>query len=72
VGTDDEFRRKIIDYVLRPPIEDEEIQIIEVVNVEDDRGPFPRIQQEEMIIDQTPQIMKILNSQQKKKQKQKR
>jgi hypothetical protein len=56
VGTDEEFRKKVIDYVFNPPIEDEEIQIIEVVNVEDDTGPFPRIEQEEMKIDQTPQI----------------
>jgi hypothetical protein len=32
------------------------VQVIEVVNVEDDTGAFPKIEQEEMKIEQTPQI----------------
>jgi hypothetical protein len=55
LGSDDEFKKKIIDYVLHPPIEDE-VQVIEVINVEDDTEPFPKIEQEKMKIDQTPQI----------------
>jgi hypothetical protein len=42
--------------VLHSPIDDE-VQVIELVNVEDDTGPFPKIEQEEMKIDQTPQII---------------
>jgi hypothetical protein len=53
--SDEEFKRKIIDYVLTPHINDE-VQVIEVVNVEDDTGPFPKIEQEEMKTKQTPQI----------------
>jgi hypothetical protein len=53
--SDDEFKRKIIDYVLHPPINDK-VQVIEVVNLEDDTGTFPKIEQEEMKIDQTPQV----------------
>jgi hypothetical protein len=52
--SDDEFKRKILEEVT--PHIDDEVQVIEVVNVEDDTGPFPRIQQEEMKIDHTPQI----------------
>jgi hypothetical protein len=54
VGSDDEFKRKILEEVT-PHINDE-VQIIEVVNVEDDTGPFPKIEHEEIEIDQTPQI----------------
>jgi hypothetical protein len=50
-----EFKRKIIEEVT-PHINDD-VQVIEIVNVEDDTGPFPRIEQEEMKIDQTPQII---------------
>jgi hypothetical protein len=32
------------------------MQVIEAVNVEDDTGPFPKIEQEEMKIEQTPQV----------------
>jgi hypothetical protein len=44
-----------MDYVLHPPIDDE-VQVIEVVNVEDDTGSFPKIEQEEMKLEQTPQV----------------
>jgi hypothetical protein len=33
----------------------DDAQVIEVVNVEDDTGPFPKIKHEEMKIEQTPQ-----------------
>jgi hypothetical protein len=52
--TDDEFKRKIIEEVTVNV--DDEVQVIEIVNVEDDIGPFPKIEQEEIKIDQTPQI----------------
>jgi hypothetical protein len=42
---DDEFKRKIIEDVTTN-IDD--VQVIEVVNVEDDTGPFPKIEQEEI------------------------
>jgi hypothetical protein len=32
------------------------VQVIEVVNVEDNTAPFPKIEQEEIKIEQTPQI----------------
>jgi hypothetical protein len=52
-GSDDEFKRKILEEVT-PHINDE-VQIIEVVNVENDTGPFPKIEHEEIIIiNQTP------------------
>jgi hypothetical protein len=34
----------------------DDVQVIEVVNVEDDTDPLPKIEQEEMKIEQTPQI----------------
>jgi hypothetical protein len=64
---DDEFKRKIIEHVTTN--EDDsgagstsgrDVQVIEVVNVEDDTGPFPKIEHEEMKIDQTPQITEEL------------
>jgi hypothetical protein len=53
-GSDDEFKRKIIEEAT-PQINDE-VQIIEVVNVEDDTGLFPKIEHEEIEIEQTPQV----------------
>jgi hypothetical protein len=50
--SNEEFKRTIIDNV---SIE-EDVKIIEVVNIEDDTGPFPKIENEEIKIDQTPQI----------------
>jgi hypothetical protein len=50
--SNEEFKRTKIDNV---SIE-EDAQIIEAVNIEDDTGPFPKIEHEEMKIDQTPQI----------------
>jgi hypothetical protein len=54
--SDEEFKRKIIEEVT--PHIDDEVQVIEVVNVEDDTGPFPKIEQQEMKIEQTPQVLK--------------
>jgi hypothetical protein len=49
--SDEEFKRKIIEDVTTN-IDD--VQVVEVVNVEDDTGPFSKIEQEEMKIEQTP------------------
>jgi hypothetical protein len=35
---------------------DDEVQVIEVINVEDDTRPFPKIEKEEIKVEQTPQI----------------
>jgi hypothetical protein len=51
--SDEELRRKIIEEDTKP-IED--VQVKEVRHVEDDTSPFPKIEQEEMKIEQTPQI----------------
>jgi hypothetical protein len=32
------------------------VQVIEIVNIEDDTGAFPKIEQEEIKIEQTPQV----------------
>jgi hypothetical protein len=58
VGVDDEFKRKLIEEVQTI---DDEVQVIEVVNVEDDTGPFPKIE-----LLKKWNIMKILNYHQKK------
>jgi hypothetical protein len=50
--SNEEFKRKIIDVVS----DEEDVQVIEVVNVEDDTGPFPKIKQEKIKIEQTPQV----------------
>jgi hypothetical protein len=50
--SNEEFKRIIIDNISIK----EDMQIIEVVNIEDDTGPFPKIEHEEIKIDQTPQI----------------
>jgi hypothetical protein len=42
---DDEFKRKIIEEVTANI--DDDVQVIEVVNVEDNTGPFPKIEQED-------------------------
>jgi hypothetical protein len=68
--TDNEFKRKIVEDVTANI--DDKVQVIEIINVEDDTGLFPKTEQEEMKIEQTPQlpkkwnIMKILNYHQKK------
>jgi hypothetical protein len=47
IDSDEEFKSKLTDEVTKP---------IEIVNVEDDTGPFPKIEQPEIKIEQTPQI----------------
>jgi hypothetical protein len=52
--SDEEFKRKTIENATTHT--DDDVQPIEVVNVENDTGPFPKIEQEDLEIEQTPQI----------------
>jgi hypothetical protein len=52
LGSDAEFKRKLTEEITA--IDD--VQPIEIVNVEDDTGPFPKIELPEMKIEQTPQV----------------
>jgi hypothetical protein len=52
--SNEEFKRKIIGVVSK----EEDVQVIEVINVEDNTGAFPKIEQEEIKIEQTPQVTK--------------
>jgi alkyl hydroperoxide reductase subunit AhpF len=57
--SDEEFKRKLTKEVTTP-IDDYDVQVVEVVNVEDDTGPFSKIEQEEMKIESISQVTKEL------------
>jgi hypothetical protein len=52
VGPNEEFKRKIIEEVQTV----DDVQVVEVVNVEDDTGPFPKTEQEDVKIEPTLQV----------------
>jgi hypothetical protein len=53
--SDNEFKKKNNGICAQSPINDD-VQVIEVVNLEDDTGPFPKIEQKKMKMEQTPQV----------------